>query len=154
MTNLKLYLEIRSFWSKLLIVALIFISFTIYSQEQSKHGFMISPIGDVKVLIVFCEIEYNGTVGMKNIWPQGQLPTFADSLIDSIWTGVPVIPITKYFAEASFDSLRITGDYFKHLITIVDSTNNNSEYTGTNGLGFTILDNKFRFQNRVSIGLS
>lgn len=78
----------------------------------SANGWALPVNGAYKLLIIFVE---NGSTGGNTVWPAGQLPTFADEIVDPTFptNGIFQGELTKYFAEASLGDLEITGDYLE-----------------------------------------
>lgn len=113
-----------SFWIKLLFLFLILLNAkNLLSQISSNNGWNITPKGEIRILIIFAEIQYptsSKNVGNIN-WVQGQLPSFANDWYDHQWTGSPAGEMTKYFSEMSFGSYKVLGDYISQIIQIDSS---------------------------------
>ena len=87
---------------------------TVYA---SRFGSYLPVSGNLRILIVFGEIEYinggdptppNGTTG----WPAHSLPTWVNQLTDpTIPSGNATGVITRYFQMASSGSFNVLGDY-------------------------------------------
>jgi hypothetical protein len=95
------------------------------SVMESKNGHLIYPHGDLHVLIVFVEIDYDLTIdplpGGNAIWPEGELPDYKDQILDSVWSTNPQSELSKYYYESSFGNFRVTGDYLDTIITLTQS---------------------------------
>ena len=58
-------------------------------------------------------------------WNEGELPTYADSIVDVSINGNLKSYISRFYKEASFGNLSIVGDYYPYL---VEFTRNNSNF--------------------------
>ncbi|MDE6112353.1 MAG: T9SS type A sorting domain-containing protein [Bacteroidales bacterium] len=132
-----------------------------YSGEDSRNGCWLPTQGTLKVLVVFAEVtgdpDYNSPTGS---WVAGKMPPNADKLFDKkVYVlgsepanaendriSVPsiVIPgqfyyptnvMTKFFYDASFGNLVVTGDYYPNLIQIPYS-----ELTGQYDADIKVMD--------------
>lgn len=104
---------------------------------ESKNGWFISPIGTLRVLLVFVEIDYDvGTdpnLNGTDEWPVGELPIWADDILDhEDPAGQPEGLLTRYYYEASSGNCILLGDYlvaptnngvFKILMSDVEASN-------------------------------
>lgn len=124
----------------ILLILLIQIN-TSFSQTlyESRFGFSTAPTGTYRILIVFAEIEYDGSCisdpyGINPEWATGELPMFKDELIDLEPLSTPVNYITKYFHEMSAGNLIVVGDYYPEVITINCSDASVGGYEGTSNV--------------------
>ena len=97
------------------------------AQQNSTDGWFLPTRDTVRVLVVFVEIQYD-TLAEKNnspkgtrVWQPGELPVYADSIFDPVWTGKPQTLMTQYYQESSFGNLTVLGDYFPELIEVPNS---------------------------------
>jgi hypothetical protein len=75
---------------------------------HNHNGWYLPASGTLSVLIVFCEA---GNQSPSANWPVGQLPLWANQLLDVAPSGNPQGLLTKYFYEASLGQLNVVGDY-------------------------------------------
>lgn len=94
---------------------------------ESKNGWVLPTSGELRVLVIYIEIDYDLHPGNDpipagtSVWPVGQLPNYKDNLFDVNWTGSPQRLMTRYYDECSFGSLIILGDYINNVITVKES---------------------------------
>ena len=118
-----------------LIILFIVCVFVGYSQniKFSRNGFEYSPIGEIRFFVVFADV-IGDSVSEKIIgWNEGELPIYADSVIDTSVNGNLISEITRFYKEASFGNLSVIGDYYPHLIEF-DSLEFDSLEFGKKGL--------------------
>lgn len=94
------------------------------AQQNSTDGWYFPTRDTIRVLTVFVEIQYD-TLAEKNplpkgtdVWRPGEVPAYADSIFDPVWTGMPKALMTQYYYESSFGNLSVLGDYFPELIQV------------------------------------
>lgn len=87
----------------------------------SHNGWHLPTEGTLRILIVFCEINYQNpdedpTKGGNEVWPAGRIPAWADDLVDPFppSSAFTAKGLTGYFLHASSGKLLILGDYLKH----------------------------------------
>lgn len=94
----------------------------LFSQESARYGYSCSPSGEMKMFVVFADVV-DDTLSMSiPRWQAGSLPEYADELIDDNIEGNLVSYISKYYNEVSFGVLKVTGDYYPHLLEFSSST--------------------------------
>lgn len=105
-----------------------------FSQQNARYGCTYSPSGEIRILVVFADITNDMLNGEIYHWLPGRLPDYADKIIDENMDGSLVSYISKFYSEASFGTLRITGDYYPYLLEF-----DSSEIAGD---GFTAVLNR------------
>lgn len=121
-----------------LILLFIVCTSVVYSQntKYSRNGSDYSPIGEIRFLVVFADV-INDTISDDIIgWNEGELPTYAESIVDVSINGNLKSYISRFYKEASFGNLSIVGDYYPYL---VEFTRNNSNFGVTSVTNY--LDN-------------
>jgi type IX secretion system substrate protein len=95
---------------------------------EAKNGWFLPTSGMLRVLVVYVELDYDLNPSNDPFpnggsdWSKGQLPNYKDDLFDAEWpTGALQGSVTRYFAKASFDNLKILGDYVDNLIVVKES---------------------------------
>ena len=91
---------------------------------KSEHGWHIAPYGQLHVLVVFAEMNFDSTYGNLDPckpkgswkWPAGRLPAWKKDLFSGKKNGDALM--TQYFRQASFGNFTVTGDYLDTLITV------------------------------------
>ena len=83
-----------------------------FPQKNARNGKGYPPTGDLRLFIVFADVVTDSCTDTADNWEYGQLPTYADSLVDENYTGGLISYMSRYYREASFGTIRITGDYF------------------------------------------
>lgn len=129
----SLFLPIMQ-WSKFLSIGLCILNLLCQTLVQaqaglpdckplyaSHNGWHLPAEGTLRILIVFCEINYQNpdddpTKGGNEIWPAGKLPIWANELVDPHppASAFAAKGLTNYFLHASSGKLLILGDYLKH----------------------------------------
>ena len=118
-----------------LILLFIVCVFVAYSQntQYSRNGCDYSPIGEIRFLVVFADV-INDTISDDIIgWNEGELPTYAESIVDVSINGNLKSYISRFYKEASFGNLSIVGDYYPYL---VEFTRNNSNFGVTSVISY------------------
>lgn len=87
------------------------------SQIDSENGWYLSTTGTIRVLVVFVEIDNPGDPG-NSTWMDGQLPVWANDLLDNTVIANPQGELSRFYHEASSGNLNVIGDY------LVAPTNN------------------------------
>lgn len=98
------------------IILIILMPFLSLAQWDARNGRNYSSKGEIRMFVVFADVVDDTFQGDIYNWPADSIPLYADSIIDDNFNGSLVSYISKFYKEASFDSLRITGDYYPHLI--------------------------------------
>jgi len=115
---------------KLILLIVLVQSISLSAQVNSRNGYRFAPKGTIRALLVFAE-ALNDTLdkGALGSWQPGQMPPNAGSYFDHIFTNPNSVSnyVTRYFYEASHDSLIILGDYINTLIQV--------EFTDITGYG-------------------
>jgi hypothetical protein len=114
----------KKFITSLFVIA----SNYIYAQPSSTNGWFLPPNNEIRVLIVFVEINFDGggLSSVSNFWGQGNLAPNPNQYFDPVFSaGNNTGLMTKFFETFSFDNYRVTGSYFQDIIT-VQATNLNS----------------------------
>jgi hypothetical protein len=124
---------------------IVLLSPSLLAQEKpvqlSEHGWYLSPHGNIRVLVIFAEIEYDKdrskdpqSEGAAH-WPKGQLPKWSDELFDPHPSPVPKATVSRYYHDISMGQYTVLGDYMDRLITLKES-----EHSGLqNGHGINRL---------------
>lgn len=107
---------------------------------ESKNGYLLSPNGVIRVLVVFAEIEYDihpdkdPNPDDTDNWPVGEYPLWRNQLFDhEIHSGPLQGLVTKYFYEASFGNYYVLGDY------LINSENSNKIFKIKESDGYNYL---------------
>lgn len=94
--------------------------------QHSEYGWSLSPHGTIRVLVLFCEIDYDK--GGKDPqpdgadhWPKGQLPKWKDDLFDAFPSDHPKAMVTRYYHDVSLGDFVVLGDYVDHMFTLKQS---------------------------------
>lgn len=99
---------------------LLFIAFVsvLYSQntQYSRNGCEYSPIGEIRFFVVFADVIGDSVSEEIIGWNEGELPIYADSIIDTIISGNMISEISRFYNESSFGKLSVIGDYYPYLI--------------------------------------
>jgi hypothetical protein len=90
-------------------------------QRESQNGWSMTPHGMVRVLLIFAEVNYTGTVSDPTGptgtlgWPAHQLPTWANNAIPALNLFDHTTPqgaqFTQYYQQASSGDFTVLGDY-------------------------------------------
>ncbi|MBS1940757.1 MAG: hypothetical protein JST38_07770 [Bacteroidetes bacterium] len=90
-------------------------------QRESQNGWSMAPHGMVRVLLIFAEVNYTGTVSDPTGptgtlgWPAHQLPTWANNAIPALNLFDHTTPqgaqFTQYYQQASSGDFTVLGDY-------------------------------------------
>lgn len=117
--------KLHSKFLALIISSILFVQFS-YSQinrrdslmqnQHSYNGFILPVNGHIHILIIYAEVIYDVGNDPTSIegsaeWPSGQLPVWRNQLLSAFPTANPQELISRYYHEASFGELIITGDY-------------------------------------------
>ncbi|MEX2596587.1 MAG: T9SS type A sorting domain-containing protein [Salibacteraceae bacterium] len=114
-------MNLFSFSSRTILLILFFrLAFNVNAQVESRNGWAITPVGELRVLIIYAEINYPTATKNddKYEWDQGDLPTWANQRFDHQWTGSPSGDMTKFFYEMSLGNYIVLGDYIDQPITV------------------------------------
>lgn len=94
---------------------------------SSTNGWYLSPHGTIRILVLFCELEYDKSPqrdpqpnGGDN-WPKGKLPIWADELFDPQPAAAYLGQITRYYHHMSLGQYTVLGDYLDTILTIRES---------------------------------
>ncbi len=99
---------------------------------KAKNGWYIAPHGQIHVLVIFAEMDFDSSYGNLDPcnpkgswkWPARKLPEWKNDLFSGKRDGEALM--TRYFRQASFGKLSVTGDYLDTLITVKISTVRNN----------------------------
>ena len=121
---------------KYFLGVLLVLTTSIYAQGSSRNGYKIINSGNLSVFFVFADVVNDTNTSTVDGWPEGSLPDFAERLFDYQMNDTLNGFVTRFFNEASFGNLRITGDYYSQLLEINTSSGNglNEILTLLNGL--------------------
>lgn len=102
-----------------------FVDTTYRGLYESRNGRYHSPHGEIRFLVAFVELVYDGTdvedpsPNGTSEWPKGELPVWRDSLLSPFTpNGISNRHLTKYYQYASSNNHIVLGDY------LVAPTNN------------------------------
>ena len=94
---------------------------------HSTNGWYLSPHGTIRVLVLFCELEYDKSPqrdpqpnGAEH-WPKGELPSWADDLFDPQPAAAYLGQISRYYHDMSLGRYTVLGDYLDTMLTIRES---------------------------------
>ena len=90
--------------------------FSLAQQWDVRNGCGYSPTGEIRMFVVFADVEDDTFQGNIYNWPANSIPLYADSIIDDNFNGSLISYVSRFYKEASFGTLRVTGDYFPNLI--------------------------------------
>ena len=117
-----------SFRCPILLLGLLVGCVPLIGQEQNSiHGWSLSPHGTIRVLVIFAEIEYDRNPGNDPQpqggvhWPKGGLPVWKDDLLDPLPLAVPHGEVTRYYHDISLGGYRVLGDHLDRVVTIKES---------------------------------
>lgn len=94
---------------------------------HSTNGWYLSPHGTIRVLVLFCELDYDKTPSRDpqpngaEHWPKGQLPKWADDLFDPHPAAAYLGRITRYYNSMSMGRYIMIGDYLDTMLVIRES---------------------------------
>lgn len=94
---------------------------------NSTNGWYLSPHGTIRILVLFCEIEYDRTPGRDPQpesplhWPKGGLPLWKDEMFDPHPAAAYLGQITRYYHDMSLGRYTVLGDYIDTIITLRES---------------------------------
>jgi hypothetical protein len=94
---------------------------------NSENGWYLSPHGTIRVLVLFCEIEYdknpskNPANDAAEHWPQGHLPNWKDDLFDPVAKPIPSAMVSRYYHDVSLGQYTVLGDYVDRIFTLKES---------------------------------
>lgn len=111
----------------------------LYSQNTrySRNGWVYFPLGEIRFFVVFADVVGDSVSDEIIGWNEGELPIYADSVIDTSVNGNLISEITRFYKNASFGNLSVIGDYYPHLI---EFNRDSSSYYGINDV-VNYLDN-------------
>lgn len=93
--------------------------------QRSENGWYLSPKGEIHIMIVYAEIDFDSSYGHLNPvknpegtvgWKTGKLPNWKQWAVSK--TDEEKGFLTKYFRQASFGQFKVTGDVLDSMITI------------------------------------
>lgn len=93
----------------------------------SEYGSTLSPHGTIRILVLFCEIDYDKNPSKDpqpngaEHWPKGQLPRWKDDLFDAYASDRPQAMVTGYYHDVSLGGFTVLGDYVDHMFTLKES---------------------------------
>ncbi len=94
---------------------------------RSENGWFLSPHGTIRILVLFCEIEYDLTPSKNpandqaDHWPKGQLPKWKDDLFDPYAKPIPTASVSRYYHDISLGNYIVLGDYVDRMLTLKES---------------------------------
>lgn len=94
---------------------------------NSTNGWYLSPHGTIRILVLFCELEYDKSPGRDpqpegaEHWPKGQLPKWRDELFDPHPAAAYLGQITRYYHDMSLGRYTVLGDYVDTILTLRES---------------------------------
>jgi len=94
---------------------------------NSTLGWFLSPHGTIRILVLFCELEYDQNPSRDpqpngaEHWPKGQLPKWADELFDPHPSAGYLANVTRYYHESSLGRFTVLGDYVDVILTLRES---------------------------------
>jgi hypothetical protein len=94
---------------------------------NSTNGWYLSPHGTIRVLVLFCELEYDKNPARDpqpdgaSHWRKGQLPNWRDELFDPQPAAAYLGQITRYYHDMSLGRYTVLGDYIDTILTIRES---------------------------------
>jgi len=96
-----------------------------YAQVQSFNGNELPPKNDIRILMVFVEIEFDINPQNDSVtspgWVENSLPNKRNEIFDSQVSTNPTGVVTKYFKDASFGTYNVLGDYISQIFTLKES---------------------------------
>jgi len=94
---------------------------------NSTNGWFMSPHGTIRILLLFCEIEYDKTPAKDpqpnsaDHWRKGQLPTWKDEVFDAQPAAAYLGQVTRYYHDMSMGRYTVLGDYIDTILTLRES---------------------------------
>jgi hypothetical protein len=121
-----------------------FISTKLFCQKDVSNGVYLSPKGDIRVLMVFAEINWGDSSHVVDgisfgDWVSGQLPPWSRTLYDTVIQTPQINQTSKYFEELSFGEYHVVAGYHKDLVWL-----QLSDFFDTNGT-FVLDDSRLHF---------
>jgi hypothetical protein len=119
--------------SSLLLAFILFRCATLHAQPDStnipnsENGSSLSPHGTIRVLVLYCEIDYDKNPGKDpqpgsaDHWTKGQLPAWKDDLFDPQPKPLPTATITRYYHDISLGDFVVLGDYIDQELVLKES---------------------------------
>lgn len=110
-----------------IFLSLIFsISTSLIAQRASFNGSDIPPNGQLRVLMVFIQINYdqNTPTVVPNYWPANTLPPNINDFFEPTPGANPNARVSRMLRDASFGNFEILGDFYNNLITVNQSSLN------------------------------
>lgn len=96
-------------------------------EPESRHGWVLSPHGMLRVYVIFAEIDYDvnperdpAPSGSAH-WPKNQLPQWAGELFDARPSALPSGLVSRYYHDISLGAYTVLGDHLPELVTIKES---------------------------------
>lgn len=116
----------------LLLLSLIGLQYSIAQTDsttipRSENGWYLSPHGTIRILVLFCEIDYDKDPSKDpqrdagDNWPKGQLPKWKDDLFDPYPKPIPTASISRYYHDISLGDYIVLGDYLDRMLTLKES---------------------------------
>jgi hypothetical protein len=128
--------------------------------QHSGNGWLLSPHGTIRILLIFAEIEYDQNPGRDpqpggaTHWPKGQLPVWKDEVFEPFQKPVPQAVVSRYYQDISMGQFVVLGDYIDQLVTIRESEHrgiNNAH--GMSGLAVTEANKLGALRTRHGLGV-
>lgn len=99
---------------------------SLIAQVASFNGSDIPPNGQLRVLMVFIQINYdqNTPNGVPNYWPANTLPPNLNDFFEPTPGANLNARVSRMLRDASFGNFEILGDFYTNLITVNQSSLN------------------------------
>ncbi|HRH38244.1 MAG TPA: hypothetical protein PK760_07860, partial [Flavobacteriales bacterium] len=94
---------------------------------NSTNGWYLSPHGTIRILVLFCEIDYDVNPGKDpqvngaDHWHKGELPAWKDELFDAQTAAAYLGKVTRYYNDISLGRYTVLGDYIDTVLTLKES---------------------------------
>lgn len=108
---------------KIFLVAILFVlaSCQVSAQQNARNGHWNSPIGEIRLFVVFADVIDDTCSLDFPQWPTGNIPLDANQIIDDSSDSILVSYLSKFYEEASMGTLHIRGDYYPFLLEFTTS---------------------------------
>ena len=84
----------------LILLFIVYVS-VVYSQntKYSRNGFEYSSVGEIRFLVVFADVISDSALVDIHNWNEGELPSYADKMIDADSDGNLVSHISRFYRK-------------------------------------------------------